>query len=114
MSRVNSLSSDMPTTLRQSLVGAVMDGCFSFRRRSTSSRRRAKLSRVSSDIASLLDFRCDDYTGASLIPHPSIWSISATELPPITPVRAGLRAAGFHGGGPTGTAATLLLELLIC
>ncbi len=31
MSRVNSLSSDMPTTLRQSLIGAMIDGCFSIR-----------------------------------------------------------------------------------
>ena len=41
--RVNSLSSEIPTTLRQSLVGAMTCVRFSFRRRSTSSRRQARL-----------------------------------------------------------------------
>ena len=94
---MNSLSSDMPTTLRQSSVRAMIDCCLSFRRRSTASRRRAKLSRVSSELVGLLDFPYRYYTGSSLIPHPSIWSISATELPPLAPVQARLTAAGFHG-----------------
>ena len=54
--------------LRQSLVGAMIDGCFSFRRRSTSSSRRAKLSRVSSDMVVLHDFRGRNDTQSSPIP----------------------------------------------
>ena len=74
MTRGNSVRSEMPTTLRQSLVGVNTDADRSSRRRSTSSSRRAKLSRVGSGMIILPNRRSrhciqDAFISQRLAPH---------------------------------------------